>query len=659
MVVCTGKRGIIRMQVKVTPDGMQAYLVLSEPPEDRNPETWINDIHETLKKAGVVRGVDEGAIRQAVETALAKGEFPLQAKVADGKKAEPGVNGWIRFCFELAGKDPLLIAEQRKGHFMAEQAVVKPLVRAGAVLAVIEPPQHGTDGYTVRGAALAAGSLSEASLKAGAGVRMLEDKRTFVVAPDTVGYADYVDGTLLVQAPMSVSQDAMEVRLVVHPLSETGTALEQGDIEQWLRQHGIVHGLCRDALEAALAHSRMMNVPVSSFVLAKGTPPEAGEDARIEFFFRSGPSVGHVADCSARIDFWERDFLHKVDEGDLLARKTPATAGKEGRDVRGRVVTAAASKDVVLEVTGEAVLSDDGLECRAGKAGVAVVVAPAKIGVFQEYTVPGDVDFSTGNLHMDGSLTIQGWVRAGFRVSATGDIVVCGGIEPAVLEMDANLVVRGGITGGEQSSVKARGSVSARFIENAHVEAGGDVTVVDGILNSRVEAQGYVTATAGKGCITGGTVQAVKGVEVNELGSRAAQQTIVDVGLNADARAKLVEMEHDCALYQRNQQKIAKAFATLSRKSRSQKLSPEEMQALAKLARFRREIQQKHRSIAEFWRRLLDVAATVKVHRAVYEGTTVLVFGRRMDIREDMLAPGEFVLDMEEGHVAYRPQSSQ
>lgn len=647
------------MQVKVTPDGMQAYLILSEPPGNRNSETWINDIHETLKKSGVVRGIDEGAIRQAVETALAKDEFPLQVKVAGGKKAEPGVNGWIRFSFELGGKDPSAIAEQRKSHVVTEQTLTRPLVRAGEILAVIEPPQRGVDGYTVLGATLTAGPLTEAHLKAGSGVQALNDGRTFVVAPDMVGYVDYVEGALLVQVLISVSPDAMEAQLTVHPFSGTGTPLDVGDVERWLTQHGVTCGICREGVDAAVAHSRRPDVPIRSFVVAQGEPPEAGEDARIELLFQKEPLAGQAADTEGRIDYWERGFLHRVNEGDLLARKTPPTPGKAGRDVRGRMIAPVAGKDIALEATGEAVLSEDGLECRAGKAGVAVVVAPAKIGVFQEYTVPGDVDFTTGNLHMDGSLTIQGWIRTGFRVSATGDVVVYGGVESAVLEMDANLVVKGGITGGDQGNVRTRGCISARFIENARIEAGGDVTVVDGILSSRVTAHGRVIATAGKGCITGGVVQAVKGIEVNELGSRAAQQTIVDVGLDAEARAKLVEMEHDCALYRRNQQKIAKAFAVLSRKSRSQKLPPEEAQALAKLARYRRDIQQKHRAIADFWKGLLEVGAAIKVRRAVYEGTTVFVFGRRMEIREDMLMPGEFVLDMETGHVAYRSQSSQ
>jgi hypothetical protein len=245
---------------------------------------------------------------------------------------------------------------------------------------------------------------------------------------------------------------------------------------------------------------------------------------------------------------------------------------------------------------------------------------------------------------MKGVLVVRGSVRAGFQVHATGDLMIGGGIEPSIVKTDANLEVEGGVVGGEQSTVDCGGSLGAQYIENASVHAGGDVTVRNGILSSHVTADGRVIATQGKGYIIGGTVRGAKGVEANELGSRTGLHTVVDVGVDSATRAKLAQMERDCALYARNRQKIA-----------SGQLLPAERKAFAKLVRYRREMESMRQNIANCWKRLQRTSATVKVRTAVYEGVTVFVSGRRLDVCGDISIPGEFVLDVEKRRVDFRP----
>jgi hypothetical protein len=421
-------------------------------------------------------------------------------------------------------------------------------------------------------------------------------------------------------------------------------APELADVVRWLEANKVVYGVCTDAITVALAEARAPGVPVEDVVVAKGTPPKPGQDARVEFCFGLEPSAGSVTGDGDHIDYHERGLLHSVCKGDLLARKIPATPGEAGRDVYGRTVPARPGKDVKLAATGEAVLSEDGLECRAASDGVVVAVGSGTVGVFEKYTVPGDVDLHTGNLHMKGVLVVRGSVRAGFQVHATGDLMIGGGIEPSVVETDANLEVKGGVVGGEQSTVDCGGSLGAQYIENASVHAGGDVTVRNGILSSHVTADGRVIATQGKGYIIGGTVRGAKGVEANELGSRTGLHTVVDVGVDSATRAKLAQMERDCALYARNRQKIA-----------SGQLLPAERKAFAKLVRYRREMESMRQNIANCWKRLERTSATVKVRTAVYEGVTVFVSGRRLDVCGDISIPGEFVLDVEKRRVDFRP----
>jgi len=463
------------------------------------------------------------------------------------------------------------------------------------------------------------------------------------------------DRKLVLEAHVTVSRDCMEARLAAPSPAMGEAAPELADVVRWLEANKVVYGVCTDAITVALAEARAPGVPVEDVVVAKGTPPKPGEDARVEFYFGLEPSAGSITGGGDRIDYHERGFLHSVCKGDLLARKIPATPGEAGRDVYGRTVPARPGKDVKLAATGEAVLSEDGLECRAGSDGVVVAVGSGKVGVFEKYTVPGDVDLHTGNLHMKGVLVVRGWVRAGFQVHATGDLMIGGGIEPSIVKTDANLEVEGGVVGGEQSTVDCGGSLGAQYIENASVCAGGDVTVRNGILNSQVTADGRVIATQGKGYIIGGTVRGAKGVEANELGSRSGLHTVVDVGVDSATRAKLAQMERDCALYARNRQKLAKVLVGLIQKYKSGQLLPAERKAFAKLVRYRREMESIRQNIANCWKRLETTSAAVKVHKAVYEGVTVFVSGRRLDVSGEISIPGEFVLNIEEGRVNFRP----
>lgn len=643
-----------RFEVAVTPDKMQVHLSVWRLPEDQSADALVAAILDALREAGVAKGIDEGAVRKAVESVMSTGEPSHGVVVAEGQPVVDGADAHLSLRFLLGGKDPAVIAKERAAGIVDEEALTKSLVRAGDTLAVVEAARAGVDGFTVTGEVLAAKPPATVSVETGPGVAVLEDGLTYVVAPDTIGYAEYVDGTLKVEPIVRVAEDGMVARLDVHPPTAAGVSLEPADVLGRLDGLGIVHGVRHESIAAALDQARETGAPVHDVIVAEGTPPKRGEDARIEFLFRREPLIGWTNEDDARIDYRERGFFQTVRQGDLLARKIPATPGECGRDIYGKEIAAIPGQDIALETTGNTELSENGLECRATADGVVIAVGSKKIGVFQECTIPGDVDLHTGNLEMKGVLVIQGWVRAGFKVRASGDLLIGGGIEVSDVKTDGNLTVKCGIVGGDQVEVGSGGALTAQFIENARVWSGGDVTVRDGILNSRVTAEGRVSATDGKGRIIGGMVRAAKGIEVNELGSRAGLRTVVDVGLDSATRARIAAMERDCALFERNRQKILKTLAALALKSKSGKLQAKEAQTLAKLVHYRRDIERKRRDIESYWKRLEGTAATIKVRRAVYDGVVVWIKGWRMHVQEDLLQPGEFVLDVEEGRVVYR-----
>ena len=455
-----------------------------------------------------------------------------------------------------------------------------------------------------------------------------------------------------------VQPDGMAVfvcGLQAPPDGDAGTL--RGLIERALGEAGVVYGIDLAAIDAAAGAAIRESRAQPDFRAASGDPPQPGADGYVEYLFRMAPLIGTISGEEERIDYHERGFFQRVRKGDVLARTVPPEPGVPGRDVFGHEAPAPAGRAARIETAGDAALSEDGTVCIAGSEGVVVSPGRGCVAVFQEFMVNGDVDYHTGNLDMTGVLSIAGWVRAGFKVCATGDIVVAEGIEDAEVKTGGNLTVRRGILCGEHGAIAVGGQLSVQFVENARVRAGGDVVVREGILHSQVTSEGRVLATGGKGHIIGGVLRAAAGVDANELGSRAGVSTVVEAGLNEAARHAIAQLNEYCALYARNEHKIARGVAELGhRKERVAALQPGQRLALAKLIRYRRNVEAARQKISQVRKKLGNAGAIVQVRKAVHEGTTLEIMGARMDVRSTMTCPGAFVWDAETEQVVFREE---
>ncbi|MGB5991300.1 MAG: FapA family protein, partial [Desulfobacterales bacterium] len=277
-----------------------------------------------------------------------------------------------------------------------------------------------------------------------------------------------------------------------------------------------------------------------------------------------------------------------------------------------------------------------------------------KIWISKQYEVPGDVDYSIGNLSMEGSLDIKGWIHSGFEVRASDEIKIGGGVEDAIVEAGADIYINGGIIGSAQGRVQAGGNITARFFESARVHADGDIFVHDDILRSTVSANGSIMVTKGKGRIRGGSVVAAKGVEVNEIGSHAGIKTSVSAGISK-TRKLLADAKKQLEDFKRKRAKTDKVLARLVRKYKSKTLPGEITRRLEKLVKFRREVVRKETMMVKYRQKLAqEISETetepveVKVNKAVYCGTTIIISGYVYHVKEDIIGKAMFVLNEEQ-----------
>ncbi|UBM11900.1 DUF342 domain-containing protein [Cupriavidus metallidurans] len=288
--------------------------------------------------------------------------------------------------------------------------------------------------------------------------------------------------------------------------------------------------------------------------IAHGVAPLQGETARFESLVQPRrPVLAENED--ERVDLRDLGSLLLVNPGTALMRRTPARSGKDGMDVLGKPIPADPVVDTpyASDLTGVATDPNDPLLLIAVIAGSPRVLPH---GVIVSPVVDVDaVDLHSGNVNFDGSLRVSGDIRTGMSVRVTGDVVVQGTIEAASVQAGGDVIVKGGIIGkaetasggapSEIASVRSKGSVHARFIQNAIVEAVAEVIVESGIRQSDVSAgeRVVVGVPAAPGSISGGRTRAMQSVSTGTLGAPAGTATTVQVGLNPLADEQKAELE--------------------------------------------------------------------------------------------------------------------
>lgn len=647
----TQKNVSIENPVKVDKSGMWAKMSIFPTLAD-NSRLSYQDVCQTLEQIGVVSGIKEDSVIKAIEA-----DEPFRdLMVAEATPAKDGVNARIEFKFHLNGDDPETVDAARQDSALPESSVIKELFSAGDVLAIKTLPEKPLHGSTITGKPLTGAEPKDKQITPGTNVTVLDDGVTFVVAEGILsGYADYINGQLCVNDPLIVTEDNLKVFLSVHPPSESGRMLTMELVEKCLADRRIVQGIDGNAIERAVNESASKNIPIHDVVIAEGSVAQQGEDAKIEFKFQTEKIAGTIDDHSGNINYKERQSIQSAKAGTLLAVKTPPTPGIEGIDVFGNIIPTKPGSEKDLKPAGNVMVSDDGLSFTSEIDGIVFLSPENKIWISKQYEVPGDVDYSIGNLSMEGSLDIRGWVHSGFEVRASDEVKIGGGVEDAIVEAGADIYINGGIIGSVEGRVKAGGNITARFFEGARVHADGDIFVHDDILRSTVSANGSITVTKGKGRIRGGSVEAAKGVAVNEIGSDAGVKTSVSVGTDSKTRKLLAEAKKQLEDFKRKRAKTDRILAQFVKKYKSKTLPGEITRRLEKLVKFRREVVRKETMMVKHRQKLAqEISETeaepveVKVNKAVYSGTTIIISGHVYHVKEDIRGKSLFVFNEEQ-----------
>lgn len=338
-----------------------------------------------------------------------------------------------------------------------------------------------------------------------------------------------------------VSPDHMKVHGRFFPPSVGGASLTDSDIVNALKQEHIKFGIDNERIRDFLAHP----VYCEDVLLAEGQEVLNGQDASIHYEFNTNVSLRPKLNEDGSVNFHELDMVNQIEKGDLLAVLTPAKQGTPGYNVLGVKKAPRPAKMKRLEFGRNITLSEDKTRIYSDVSG-HVRLVKGKVFVSEVYTVPADVDNSTGDVDFNGNVHVKGSVRSGFSIRCDGDIEVDGVVEAASLSAGGNIIVKHGIHGQGKGSLSAGGNVICKFVEAGRITAGGYVEA-GSLINCQVDCDGDVNVEERKGFIAGGRIRSGGSVKAQTIGSDIGINTTVEIGPDKEMRKRHKELSQEIA----------------------------------------------------------------------------------------------------------------
>ncbi len=452
---------------------------------------------------------------------------------------------------------------------------------------------------------------------------------------------------------ITVSDDKTEVRASFFPSKDVNPSVE--DVLSILGEKGITFGIDTQRIREVIETLSMSKSAVLDVTIAKGMPPRAGRRALLCIYFPTAYRQASVTEEES-VNFKELGGVTVVRSGETIAYISDEIEPIDGKDVFGKVIKSSPldrkpfrfgkgvllkGKEVVSRLAGEPILDDLFLD----------VVPVLKID--------RDVDYHTGNVRFPGSVIINGSIRDGFTVAAGKDISVGGNIESARVFSGGSITVKGGVIARGQGRIWASKGLTAKFIENAYVESGGDVIVERAILHSTVKSRTWVRVKVKRpGSIIGGSIWAFLGVEAYNIGSDFGTPTEIVVGIDYVLADRLKRIEDGIKKLEPVLQRVGKSVSTYKDNINALRMLNETTKR--KLKKLLIEYKLLSSKLASLERRRGEVKkallgkrrAFVRVKDTIFEGVKVFMCEENYKVK-DKLRYVEFFLN-KEGKIDFR-----
>ena len=399
-------------------------------------------------------------------------------------------------------------------------------------------------------------------------------------------------------------------------------------ILRYLEEVGVVFGVNLEMI-GKMVESKVVDRRVK---VATGKEPLQGEDGKAIFHFKTYVEMKPKVLSDGSVDFHNLKLSQNVKAGDVIAERTLPTEGIPGMDVLGDLLPAENGTEAPLIIDENTKFQDEKQLVIIAKVDGNVKLKRGNMVVVNTvFHVKKDVDYSTGNLDVVGDVFVSGDVISGFRIKASGSIVINGLVEDAQIDCGGDVLVRKGFIGTGKGIISADGSVMVKFVDNQTVKAGGDIHIGVEAVHAQLSADKSIYMTKGKGTLVGGEARAGESVEINIIGTDQHTRTFVLVAENARLPSEIELVSEEITLLRKKLDEVMQRTLHLIELSKKAELTDSQK-------RLHRSFEEKIRFIDDKIEKLMlqktgMVSATkelvenafIRVKKEIYPGTKVQI----------------------------------
>lgn len=351
---------------------------------------------------------------------------------------------------------------------------------------------------------------------------------------------------------ITLGKDRMSADITVQK-GYGGKSITKAEIKDELKRLNVTHGIFAHIIDLVTSDTDYFNgKEEKSLTIAKGKPMEKGENTRFVSLCDDMPDRRTLnIDEKGQMDFRDRGEIEGVNVGDKIMQALPPTEGKDGFNIFGEVIKS--SPGIVIpyadNLVGVELSSEDKSILVAATNGIPVMVNQGAI-VEKLYITP-KVNLATGNVEFDGTVCVKGDVDTGMLVKCSGDIIVYGHVERAILDAGGNVTIKKGIYGSplkdkalflqEKHSpehwdmqIHAKGSVTCHSTLNAFIKATEGICVHNNVLHSCLISNNCILVANDRPSagIVGGYTYAHFSILASNIGSKGCPRTLVQTGIS-------------------------------------------------------------------------------------------------------------------------------
>ena len=450
----------------------------------------------------------------------------------------------------------------------------------------------------------------------------------------------YYDMTPDRETHMVVARDNMRVYLKIIPGAVfSGVSVE--DVVSLLADAGVKVGIIGPGVSLFVAMQNSAAPYDGYFQVARGEPMRKGVDGSIEFHVQpTSLAPRYDENDSGGIDFKQLNLIENCFAGQRVASILPPGPGRAGTDVFGGEIPPVPGNPINIRAGAGVVISASGREFTSEIEG-RVVYEDGILSVSPELVVDRDVDYSVGNIDFVGRIVVKGSLLDGFYINAKQGVEITGEMGAARISTDGDVTITGGVKGKSAAIITCR-SLKARYLDEVVVEASGNVTVENEIINSSVKALGRLSIPGGG--VIGGDVCGFLGIDAGSLGSDMGVATWVMAGLNWTDENKMEEIRGRIAEYLDRVQSSRVLLEPLFEADITALLSAEQKSMLSEVISELRDIRE---NLSELLREREGVAGRkqdgmvnqINVQKQLHHGVTVRFSKAEEEIQDSVKGP--------------------